>query len=479
MAEIVAPYFDVANPSSYIDNSTASWEELEIRTGLADASLYNTSAFRLDNNYRDSWILPSEAVIEVRAKIVGAGGKPTTYDDTLRTRPSLTNNWAFALFQSARLLIENNEIAQCGNPHKMGLIRDLIFMSREEADVQGCLQSFHRNSKNVAVSNTHTTPSYSAPASTDEREYAKLVSLWDGLFDNVGGTTYLPLSGVKASVSKEVVARIPLKSLFPVLGQYNKVMRGSSISVQLNRQTSMEKILLIPDEYHTGASVQITGLTCWYPTLKASPSVELSINEFYRNNPKQSIRYGHIEIFEQTFTHSASQQTYKVATDSARPLSVAVAFQLSSRDSSKTLDNSVFDHINLSSIHLRVNGKVLPMEQYNFSFASGVGMTNPSRMLNDIYRYAGSQVGSGKGHLISMDNYVNTYPIVVFNLQGEGQSAFADAQRSDLEIRWNSSSATYPLGGTAAASIVCYVVVESERVLGVNAMDKVISFQKL
>jgi len=454
--EVYPIEYDFSVLPSLVDVSTNSIELRQTREPNPESSLKDVQLYKLTSNQRDSWILLSGAYVEIRCKITNAGSASVAQG----LKPTLSGD-ILDLFTQSHFYLDNQEISNVSRLGKLRTMDNVVKMSKGHAWSLGAQKGFFPRYINKASSGT-TMSSYSNPkgqygfvsaASIANTASAGAVTTALGEIDNPEARCYnLLWDGVEdaTTTSNVVQFHVPLNEIVPFVDSFNKVVRGMEIRLELNQNTNTREYLCSPvDTTHESARVEITYLSLWLPHCKLTPKAELGINDFLVNqmNGKMRMRFADKNIFEQSFTfaQSTGNQEFRMVSNCSRPLSVVVGFQAEKRYSTTSgpthgmrFDSSVFDHVSLDWIELRVNGYNIPHEAYALSSASLY-----LRALDSCQKLGGEHYGKDDFPIIDYKNWKSTYPLVCFDLSALDSSIFSDLNRADISVNFRIGSNSY------------------------------------
>ena len=156
-----------------------------------------------------------------------------------------------------------------------------------------------------------------------------------------------------------------------------------------------------------------------------------------------------------------SNSAYQLATTTKKPIRVWVAFQTANRvNDSQTVNRRVFDHVNTSTIQVRLNGKIFPLYEYKFvhDIANNNYFTCYNRAYTAFLNAGYKMADHSDGSLITHEMYKSLYPIFYFDLTAQEEDLYKANKYAELEIRFSNSA---PFG----LNYYMHVVYESERVI--------------
>jgi len=463
--EVLPQEYDLSLMPTLIDTSTVEYEYREYKESNAESALPTQSLYKLICNARDAWSLLSGAYVEVKVKITGAGTEATANLVTGGLKP-IPSGEICDIFNTCKFFFDNVEVSNISRIGKARLLSYLVRKSKQHVDSVGQSKGFFRSSVNVGSTGTTIQKSLNPVSLNDpDNPEENLYNLfWSGV---ATGT----------ATSNSVFFHIPLADLVPMLEQYGKVVRGCEFRLELGRNTNAVEYLVsaaesaTPADNNENAVISIDYLSLWVPHPRLSPSASVTINEYLASQGgKIQMKFANAEIFEQTFTFSASagaMQTARLVANTSRPLSVILGFQALKRYSTTSGDtahgirynSSYFDHVNLDQVMVVVNGKSYPVEPIQLASA-----TRFLRVLDQTHKLGGLLYGKEDSPIVSRSNWKNTYPLVSFDLTALDSSVFSDKNRADIEIRFKLGSSSYD----SQTDLVMIARVETERELQID-----------
>lgn len=524
-----SPIWNIYTPSYAIDTSTEEWEYSEYR----EQNSTNGTNYRMVMTDIDSFCYPAEAQLGFKVTCASSAGN---LDDTYYI--GLAND-IMHLFEDAELLFDNVSVCpKLKRPGMVHLVRSLIEYSKDYAETVAQNHFFHPDTagdlgvnttvvdSGFVIAPTITTPggnvvNIAAPASHASGMYHEFkVCGVSGAYiggiltdDNItanGGNTILTGSTVIQSIYKnpnynkgfyervnrcrnraassnlggagnEIHILFPVNELFPLLKDFNKVIRGVKVELRLTK---------VPDNqsaryffgYATNVggaartySTTISDMSLWMPRLRPSPLALGYIEKLFSNTPdtKQSIVYRDYELVEATskdLNGNASNVPFnwRIGSQLARPTQVAIVFQLNTRDTDYALNPAQFDHI-ADRITLRVNSKVFPKEEYTLT------QRNFVRAVHEAHRMANKHNDYADSSLITVSNFRNIYPVYVFNLEHLEEGIYKNVSgRIELDLRASLNN----IYGANPITINTYAIITAEKEMTFDSINGEMKFVK-
>ena len=451
--------WDVTNPPQYKDLSTAELEYQEIKEAHNDVS--TLSKYQLMTTDKESWYLPSTLMLDIRFKLYKTG---TT--KFLATEIASLCSDAFSLFNSLELRFNNNQIASVDRPGHLHFAKSLVEYSKNYADSVASNQWFYLDTVSDGVNDEINTPKALATSAVNVGSpIVPFVYTVDGA-DDVASIINNPNynEGMRARVRRngeELQVMLPLREIFPILDQMDRAIRGTRIEV-VGHKFKDEEQVMFGDKVvlTTASSVSINSISMWLARVKPSLAIQATVEQALVSNKKVNYTYSHCEMYlKENFSNVGGSQRYRVTTELAQPTHAIVFFQLSSRSTTLGLNPLQFDRVNIDSIHMRLNGKQYPEEEY--SALMTLGGSHTGRVVHDIFRLGSKHGAVDGGSLIDVKQWQDVHPFYVFDLSAQEPSALKNATVKDIEVRWTHSA-------TPAAMYDVGVVMFSDREISID-----------
>lgn len=312
-----AQIFDIHRKPNFDD----SISRVEVRTYYPYVkSFENNDVIDIAVNQSDSWFLMSDSAITIKGKIDITG--PGDVD--------LVHNAGAFFFDSVSYQICGKEMEFVRDPGRVSTLRGYL-----------CYEL--NSSKSLAIAG------------------------WN-----------FPSIPIVNSSDKSFRMVIPLKHLFGIFNDYQKVMYGKQ-SFRLVRARNDNDCLLIkeassPNDVTTAskttAKINIESIDLKVVHIVPNDSIKLELLQTIKQDPALIIPYRKWEIHElPSLKADATREIWAVKTSSAveSPRYVIVGFQTNRNGNTKT-DPTQFDHINISNIRLSLNADYWPHERMILDF---------------------------------------------------------------------------------------------------------------
>lgn len=463
----VSPVWAIDLPSYVEDRSTEYFEYREVREARSDLS--NVNRFILETQDRDSFFHLPSAYIKVDLQATAADG---TTPLTSAQYCGLVNNAVLKVFRNAELQFDNHQVQNLNDPGFAHLIKTLVEQSAEHMETVGQTQFWHADSfenrdrgdinalcQQVGVlSGAGGAAVYRPTGCYSEIQLEKTSGNDGAAAATIGDIRKNPdhNAGFKVRVDRSkgaVSLQIPLGDIFDICRDFKRCIKGPIVKVLLDRETSAQEYIY--GDVTTSAvapKAVLSKLALWIPALRPNPALLASVESKLASGTPLKMKYAETQLFAQTNISATGNvnNSFRIPQNLRRPLRAYVVFQLATRRSSYEHNSMTFDHIDLSQAEMRLNGVQYPAEKYD------VTATDFSRMVSEIHR-VGCKSHSGKS-LVTMQNWRNTYPILVFDFESMPDTALERVKAVDLELRWRSSA-------NQSGVYNCYVVVCEEKEL--------------
>src|SRR6266550_1207265 len=441
MDEIINPVWNIFEPP-LIDRSIRSYEYKQYREN--NVVVKNLDRYEITTKNSQSWKHLANAYLFVKANLANEGQYAVT----------VCNN-GLNDFKLARLFYENKLIEEIDYVGIATTVMNLIEFSGDISDSVASQLLWYMDTADTADRNrfAYIDGDKATELKASARSLEYLVARIKANTDfNRGFLERWQLT----NGGKTFCKFIPLNRLFRFCREVNKVLKGE-IKIVLEKN-HLKNILHASGEaqyeYH------ITDLSLFIPELEPSLNVmatlenQLSLSEptYYAWNPVQCYR---------SDVENTTSGTWRVVHSQYKVNAIYIVFSKVARDNNFKETNMVFDHNNLESIQVRVNGKIFPAEEYRCDYTAN--RLDYSRLYTSFLS-AGYKMQDDQGTCVSAKDYALLYPIIAFDLTKQDDDPWANIQASEVEIRWRISEFT--------ENYYIYAVIQSERRAEVNVVDK-------
>lgn len=237
-------------------------------------------------------------------------------------------------------------------------------------------------------------------------------------------------------------AQIKLSSIFPFLKTYDKVLRGCTLTIELEKNNNVREVVY--NSNGNTSAFSIKEATLWCPELIGSDEVEGSLLDDIISKKRTVISYENHEVYRQ-LNPPQSNVTYVLDSLSEVPIFVYVALQQRSRLESDDLaafnsadrNPSVYDNLKLVRAECKVNGRSYPKMPYQVSFEDPSRTSSDEfvRLFLEFYRTMMKEDELDNGSALEYTSqFKNKYPIITFNLEREEEIQSNKAENNTIEV---------------------------------------------
>lgn len=451
--------WDIANPTIRPHDGTVDFEYMVYENHGADVT--GRTDYRLWSTDTESFFLPESAVLEVKFRVKSSanGNASSLLADQQRALASC----GWYLFEDARLVVQDQELAHVVKPGKVAHMHMLLHSDRTH--IQSVQEQSHIYIDEVSdagsVDLMNRTTDGVASGTITSRASA-VGSYYENIYDFRGATAGPGSTGVffglsatantvqnikfdpsfKSKVDRQVAVgtdyqtiRLPLKQIFPLL-ETGRVIKGSKFEIQLNKISNVKEAL-----YHDNGAVDseiiINRVRLFMARVRPSFDTLAKVNIALKNTPKVEHVYEHMKLYSYPYPDTSSgEKVFQLVTKQNKPTKVVIGFQFSSRSQNEKLNPLKYDLLGSSDsclinrIELHHNGKRVPNIVYDPS-------TDYTRILDEIYRVGNVQ--QDDAHAITHKNWKTMYPLFVFDCSQLEGTAYETRTQSVLELFWTLS----------------------------------------
>src|SRR5277367_171105 len=441
MTEVINPIWNIFEPP-LVDNSIKSYDYKEFKEN--NVTVANLDRYEISTKNSKSWKHLANGYLYVKAIIKGHNNNYVT----------VTNN-GLNDFKLARLFYENKLIEEINYVGIATTVTNLAEMSGDISSSEASQMMWYLDGADSAE--THRFTYEIADKAVKFKDLDKSItdvvrSIKHNPKFNEGFLQRYQLTNGDKAFCKF----IPLKRLFRFCRDVNKVIKGEiKIVLEKNHQANILHSTVEGADY----AYEISDLSVWIPEVEPSLSVLATLEANLGQQNQTFYGWNAINCYLSGQENTASG-TWRVVNSQNKVNGVWVVFSKAARENSFIKSNMIFDHNDLDSIHIRVNGRQYPLEEYRCSFET--------KSLNCARIYSAFLAGSGfkpeeQGTSVSFKDYALLYPIIYFDLSKQEDEAYTGLAASELEVRWRLKKFT--------ENYYLYAVVQSERKAEVNVLD--------
>ena len=371
---------------------------------------------------QDQFLLPSKSHLYIEGALRKKDG--SKYDDD-ESEISIINNGFMYLFDRVSYQISNQEVEGYTYPGRATTMKSLLTYPRNYSEGMNFLWS------------------------PDTR---------DSVTDNDGFNercTYL----IKQSESNAGSFRftIPLSNLFGFCKNYDKVIYGVKHELILRRTGEDDEAIYKSDEMVSGApkvsegKVILSRLSSRMPCITPSDAYKVKLYKQIENRSTLTIGYLNRQC-ESISVPSGTRLDWRlsVTAGAEKPRYIIVGLQ-NDRYNKQTKNTGLFDHCNISNGYVTLNSERYPKDNLQLDYPNNV-YTRSYKMLCDYY----SDVLGKEGCPIKLSEYINLYPLIVFNVSK--QSERLENTVIDIKIQLSFRK-------NVGKDVVAYALILSDRII--------------
>jgi len=491
------------------DPATVDYQMFETKTDpavLGGATQTNSGSIRLLTRDIDSWCLPHDAVIRVKFIVNKGTGDLVGADNVTLI------NGGWNIFRDLQINLNGKQVDRVDQPGIVQLMR-YYGEGSNHFDSQTSDNSWFY--PELANRSSYTTE---VAGTALNSKFMGLANPYDATGVTPSGVTF-PLTArandsyrkrwLRTSVSKPVELYLKLSDVSGFCQNIDKVIRGVSLEVILNRETSFERILqcnrtaasaplnaAVADNNLTAAGLKVVvqEVSLWMPRLVPSQAVASDLEAKLAASAQSKYMFDQMTCYqseEYRASGTTQQPRWKIVSEAHRPVLALVGFQTqtqyglfedltsvrvapinvaevetyasnAARSFNTAANAGLFSRLgDITAIELRVNQRILPVESYRISFQD----ESCVRAYND-YKKAFSKDSLHADSIMSFDMWRES-PIFAFDLSMIGDDGiYQGIKTNDIELRATVLSAATAFAGGAAFSgdyrILCVLYTEVE-----------------
>lgn len=458
-----------------------------------------TGQIQLRTRDLDSWILPSEAKLQVRFRVCRANGSGLAADEA-----ATLVNGGYSLFKDMRILMNGkvvDQIENCGHVHRLC---GYSSYSNQYVEQCGTQEWFYRPTTSTSQGLINGTGNQ-----VGSRKLAGFANAQDPDNLTAGALTADQASAVgviaakanpsfaarfdRTRESRPVEVWLPLSAISGFCKENKKAVRGVQFEVQLNRNQEWTSIIQshtntlatyiavganIPSIGVNGFVAQVIQVSMWVPQLKPSLAMASEIEQRLAENAKTKYVYSNMTVYRsEEYQQGTTAIRWQITSEAHRPLLALVGFQtkrqyLDYKDgisatnplglplfsdaadnvlevptdpailTSQRLQHAVSDGGlysalgDITSIEFRVNSLIIPNDSYVVSFKDD---TYKRAYLDFLKVYGKDNVDTAS--CIYDEETFKLSPIFAFDLRAIGdEGLYSGIKTNNLELRANLES---------------------------------------
>ncbi|GIX90852.1 uncharacterized protein CDAR_551961 [Caerostris darwini] len=224
---------------------------------------------------------------------------------------------------------------------------------------------------------------------------------------------------------------IPLYQWFGFFNDFRKLMTGIEVKFEFMRNELVNNILYT-NVNNKVYKVRIPNITLWLPHVRLNPEVSVKYLAFLESNEDLEIEWV-APILRESDSLGDSSGTIPVKLLADDIVSILVIPQYVERENNENQNNMVFDNLDLTSCSITINDIRYPKDGYKLSFKEGE--INCSLPYLEFLKIFGNIKNTESGCLITLDEYINIYPIIPFDTSNH--QPFINVKNLNIEFSWN------------------------------------------
>lgn len=505
------------------DIATVYKQDLEIKTepalltnGLVQSQ---NGTIRLLTRDLDAWILPSEARLQVRFRVINGTG-PANY---LATDPITLVNGGWNLFKDCEIKLNGKQIDRIDNCGKVHLMHGYASYSAEYVRQCQDMEWFYPEAAThlngpVSGVGSQTTGSRQitgfANAIDRANEWGGAAGITDDQASQISAANLKRNDSFARRFKRTQAGRqaeiwLPLAAVSGFCKENTKVIRGMTMEVALNRNTEYNSICHaqrnvlgstiaegVAGVYGT-PTILIDSVSLWIPELKPSLAMASHIEQQLASDAATKWVFSEMTTYQSDqYQQNTTQVRWQITSSSHRPTLALVAFQaatqytnvadraaimagnaaannaaypvdpatrLTTRPQHACSNGGLFSALgDITSVEFRVNGRIVPNESYQMSFLNETF----KRAYYDFRKVFHKDDPLEPG-IYDEFTYMDS-PIFAFDLRAIGdEGIYQNIKTNNLEFRATLVSAADGVlangaYGSGAFQIFCVLVSEKE-----------------
>lgn len=253
---------------------------------------------------------------------------------------------------------------------------------------------------------------------------------------------------------------LPLRKLFGFFDYNRVVLKGATHKLSLYRNDIGRS--LFRDATAVNGKIKFWGLSWWIPYCVPKPELDMALNEKLLKGAEVALGFYDYKYYEYPTTlasGSTSQIQWTVQSDITKPVKVFLWFQNVDANSEQTINSMKFDKAFVQTARCIINSNVhYPKEEYQLDFTDAATTQNISRAYLEFLRAGGKAFSTGSGPSISLEEYKELYPILVFDLSKQ------DSKKVYEYVGTNTIQIKLTFGTGHPQNLKLYAYVQNERV---------------
>jgi hypothetical protein len=310
----------------------------ESTQGTGDLS--TSTKFVYSTNDEDKWYIPSQSYLQVEGKLQPAAGGDFAADSLV----AITNN-GYNIFDEARYYIEGAELEQLnyvGIATLVDGIRSYDPAATAVLEDEWFIPDTHDGSA--------TVPGITANALT------------------LGNEGFAKRNQIRKTQDGKVFMLLPLNKMFTFCKNIQHVFRGVKHRIMLTLNDS-SKIVFRGAAPSTDGKFTISKMRWVIPYVEPSLILSERLERQLAKNSSFQLHWEAISVHHEVFPKHTTLR-FTLASTVHRPTNLFIGLQRSDRSTSQTLNSMQFDHFNVESVSVRINGNRFPEEPQRCDFSA-------------------------------------------------------------------------------------------------------------
>ena len=388
------------------------WHKYEPSGGT---KLNNTGEIYIHITQQDQYCHPAESYLLFEGRLTKQNGDAYADADVA----TLTHNGIMHLFGTIQYNIADKTIESVNHPGQATTMLGMLKYPNDFQLAQGLNQLWYKDTTATA-----------------------------NLDDNLGFKVRHSYIIAKPEDKGKFSFVVPLKHIFGLCDDYDKVIYGVKHTLKLTRKADLDANY----RAHAAAAGKVTLETiAWYmPHVMPSDMQRLELMKTIESKCVVPIAFRARQCETKTVTKTKKFSFELGSMNSPeKPRYILVGFQ-TKKDGDQEKNPSIFDHCKISKIYVKLNTEVYPAEEYNLSF--------PNEKFSRAYRDTASfgEKFYGMNELITQSNitpsdFKELYPIFVFDVSKQSEKLKSSVVDVKVEAEFN---ANVPEGTDAYAVII-------------------------
>ena len=407
----------------FLEDSAIEKYEVHEYNPINGTNLNNPGEIRISINLQDIFTHPSESYLIVEGRLTKDDGAPYVDADNV----ALINNGIMHLFDNINYEFSGHVIE---NVNYLGVATTLLGLLKYPKDFETGLNQLW---------------------CLDDEPGAKPNNSNKGFA--VRQSYIIQMPDAKGTFS----FKIPLKHIFGFCEDYDKIVYGFSQTLTLTRKSDNDAI------YRNGAAkngkITLNKIAWYMPHVNPALSEKLELMKSIENKSTLPVAFRGRQC-DRNMVGVSTDFTWRLSVKSSPevPRYIIVGFQ-TNRDGNQEKNPSVFDHCDVSNIHVTLNSIKYPEVDYQVSFPK----MQFSRVYGDAIAFR--QKFDNINELVSNPNispyhYKDLYPLFVFDVSKQSEQMKNSISDIHIKARFHSN---------VPANTYAYAVIISDKILNFQA----------